>query len=65
MTDYTEAFAAFILECKAGYEDIVRSIENGDVSAGHAAKLTIELSPDMVDQIRFERLAAIASDDGC
>ena len=64
MTEYTEAFAAFILECKAGYEDIVRAIENGDVPAGHSAKLIIELKPETVDVIRFDCLAAAASDDG-
>ena len=65
MAEYTEAFARYILECKQSYEDVLAAIERGDVPAGHSAKVTIEIPRSVVDQMRFDVLAAgVEANDG-
>lgn len=60
MEGYPESYLAFMRECRAAYLDVCEAIEDGDVAAGATAKITIEIPVHILDQIRFERLAAIA-----
>ena len=42
-TEYTEAFARYIIECKKSYEDVLARIESGNVPAG--LPLTVTSTP--------------------
>jgi hypothetical protein len=63
MAEYTRARLSFIKECNKGFDDLCDAIDRGDVPAGRSAKLSIEIPPDIVDQVRFDRLASAASVD--
>ena len=61
MAEYTEAFARFILEARDAYNDLCAEIEAGRVPAGNSATVRITLPAVVVDQIRADRLAALAA----
>ena len=56
MAEYTEAFAAFILEAREAFRDLERRIDRGEVPAGKAVTLKITIPPLVVDHIRQDRL---------
>lgn len=58
---YTDALLAFMRECREAYGDVCERIAGGRVPAGASAKLTIEIPARVVDQIRFDVLAAAAT----
>lgn len=64
MAEYSESFARFIIECKETYEDLCRRIENGEVPSGTSAKVTIEIPVVTINQIRAERVIALAETNG-
>ena len=64
MAEYTEAFAAFILEAKDAFDDLCAEIDAGNVPAGNSATVRITVPVVVVDRIRFDRLAAAAQANG-
>ena len=61
MAEYSEAFAAFILECRDAWNDVNARIDRGDVLAGKAVTVRIRIPPMVVDQMRQDRLAVLAN----
>ena len=64
MAEYTEAFLRFIIECRHTYDELCERIENGEVPSGTSAKVTIEIPSHTIDEIRLDRLAAMAEANG-
>jgi hypothetical protein len=60
---FAPSFIRFMRECKSIYDDVCHRIDNGDVPAGAPAQVMFEIPPNLVDEIRFDRLAAAARTD--
>jgi hypothetical protein len=52
-------FAKFIISCRVEYDELCRQIDQGGVPAGHGVIMRIEIPPDDVDRMRFERIAVM------
>jgi hypothetical protein len=57
--EYTATFAKFIISCRAEYDELCERIDRGEVPAGHGLIVRLEIPPEDVDRIRFERIAAL------
>ena len=55
MLTVTDVYADFLVECRGVFEDLCRRIDAGEVPEGASAKLTIEVSSGMVDQLAAMR----------
>ena len=62
--EYSEAFAAYILEARDLFKDLEAQIDRGGVPAGRSVTLKITIPAVAVDQIRADRLAVAASQNG-
>lgn len=60
---FAPSFVRFMRECKTIYDEVCERIDNGDVPAGAPAQVMFEIPPNLVNEIRFDRLAAAASAD--
>lgn len=58
-SEYTEAFAKFILSAREEYDVLCERIAAGDVPARHSVIIRIEIPADWVDRIRFDLIAAM------
>jgi len=61
-SSYTEQFAKFIISCRMEYDELCRRIDDGEIPAGHGVTMRLEIPPDDIDRIRFERIAALNGD---
>lgn len=59
-SDYPPSYLRFMQECRATYLDICERIDNGNAPAGAPAQVKFEIPANLVDEIRFDRLAAAA-----
>ena len=57
---YPASYVAFMRECKQAFLDLGEEIEAGSVDAGNSCTVQITVPAKVIDQIRFEQLAAIA-----
>jgi hypothetical protein len=60
MTEYTDAYVRFMLECKGAFDDLCEKIDAGDVLAHQSARVVVTIPASVVDQVRFDRIAAAA-----
>lgn len=51
MTVITDVYGEFLVECRGGFEDLCRKIDAGEVPPGVSAKVTIEVSSEIVDRL--------------
>jgi hypothetical protein len=56
VSEYTETFAKFILSCRKQYDELCRSIDDGEVPGGHGVSIRIDIPAEDIDRIRFDRI---------
>ena len=65
---YPASYVAFMRECKMAFLELGEAVERGDVAAGNSCTVQVTVPANVIDQIRFEQLAAMAEvgevDDG-
>jgi hypothetical protein len=59
MPEFTKSYVAFMRECKQAFDDLGQMIDGGRVSPGNKCTVKITIPAEVVDQIRFERLATL------